>query len=91
MLMEPDIIDILNEKDTETRLPFDALRDLCARFDRNFSDEHCAFITASYLTELNEGVSYINFKEFLADLKDARGKEFDFTSSKHRAQSSLGS
>ena len=91
MLLEPDIIEILNEKDTETRLPFDALRDLCARFDRSFSDEHCAFITASYLTELNEGVIYINFKEFLADLKDARGKELDYTSSKHRAQSSLGS
>jgi hypothetical protein len=91
MLMEPDIIDILNEKEAEIRLPFDALRDLCARFERSFSDEHCAFITASYLMELDEGVIYINFKEFLTDMKDPRGKEFDITSSKHRATSSLGS
>lgn len=53
MLMDPELLEILNEKETETRLPFDALRDLCSRFDRTFSDEHCAFITASYLTEID--------------------------------------
>lgn len=85
-------MEIFHEKDSETRLPFDALRDLCSRFDRNFTDEHCAFVTASYLTEIDEGVIYINFKEFLADLKDTRGaREFDITSSKHRATSSIGS
>ena len=91
MLYDPDIMDILSEKDTETRLPFDALRDLCTRFDRHFSDEHCAFITASYLTEIDEGVIYINFKELMTDLKDPRNKDMDFTHSKHRATSSLGS
>jgi len=29
MIMEPDLIEILNEKEAEIRLPFDALRDLC--------------------------------------------------------------
>ena len=53
MLIDPELIEILEEKETETKLPFDALRDLCARFERNFSDEHCAFITASYLTEID--------------------------------------
>lgn len=91
LLMDPELVDILNEKDTEKRLPFDALRDLCSRFDKNFTDEHCAFITASYLTEIDEGVIYINFKEFLADLKDPRSRELELTSSKHRATSSLGS
>ena len=91
MIMDPDLIEILNEKEAEVKLPFDALRDLCQRFDRQFSDEHCAFITASYLTEIDEGIIYINFKEFLQDLKDARGREFDITSSKQRATSSLGS
>lgn len=64
----------MEEKDTETRLPFDALRDLCQRFDRTFTDEHCAFITASYLTEIDEGFIYINFAEFLSDLKDAKAR-----------------
>ena len=68
MLMDPELFEILKEKDTETRLPFDALRDLCSRFDRIFTDEHCAFVTASYLTEINQGVIFINFKEFLSDL-----------------------
>ena len=72
MLMEPELIDILNEKDQETRLPFDALRDLCSRFDKYLSDEQCAFITASYLTEIDEAIIFINFKEFLADCKDPR-------------------
>ena len=53
MLIDPELIEILEEKETETKLPFDALRDLCSRFERNFSDEHCAFITASYLTEID--------------------------------------
>ena len=78
MLMEPDLIEIFNEKETETRLPFDALRDLCARFDRFFTDEHCAFITASYLSEIDEGTIYINFKEFLVDIKET--KTLDATS-----------
>ena len=61
MLTDPDLFDILEEKQAETKLPFDALRDLCTRFDRNFTDEHCAFITASYLKEIDEGFIYINF------------------------------
>ena len=78
MLADPELIEILSEKDTETRLPFDALRDLCSRFEKNFTDEHCAFITASYLTEIDEGVIYVNFKEFMTDLKDTRAaREFD--------------
>ena len=92
MMMDPELVEILNEKETETRLPFDALRDLCARFDRCFTDEHCAFITASYLTEIEEGVIYINFKEFLIDLKDPRNRELELSgNSKIRAASSLGS
>ena len=92
MLADADIMEILSEKDSETRLPFDALRDLCSRFERHFTDEHCAFITASYLTEIDEGVIFINFKEFMADLKDPRAaREMDFTASRHRATSSLGS
>lgn len=88
MLVEPELLEILNEKESETKLPFDALRDLCTRFERNFSDEHCAFITASYLTEIDEGIIYINFKEFMIDLKDPRaGKDM----AKHRATSSIGS
>ena len=78
MLADPELIEILSEKDTEIRLPFDALRDLCSRFEKNFTDEHCAFITASYLIEIDEGVIYVNFKEFMTDLKDTRaGREFD--------------
>lgn len=61
MLTDSELQEILDEKDTETRLPFDALRDLCSRFDHNFTDEHCAFITASYLKEVDEGFIYINF------------------------------
>ena len=92
MLNDPELLEILDEKDTEKRLPFDALRDLCSRFDRVFTDEHCAFITASYLTEIDEGFIYINFKEFLADLKDAKARaELELTGSKHRATSSIGS
>lgn len=91
MLIEPELVDILNEKDSETKLPFDALRDLCARFDRNFTDEHCAFITASYLTEIDEAIIYINFKEFLSDLKDPRSRDLDIASSRYRATSSIGS
>jgi len=67
------------------------LRDLCARFDKILNDEHCAFITASYLTEIDEAIIYINFREFLADVKDPRGKELDITSSRYRATSSIGS
>ena len=76
---DADLLEILNEKEAEVKLPFDALRDLCSRFERNFTDEHCAFITASYLTEIDEGVIYINFKEFLVDLKDPRGKDLEMT------------
>ena len=92
MLNDPELLEILDEKDSEKRLPFDALRDLCSRFDRIFTDEHCAFITASYLTEIDEGFIYINFKEFLADLKDAKARaDLELTGSKHRATSSIGS
>ena len=92
MLNDPELLDILDEKESEKRLPFDALRDLCSRFDRIFTDEHCAFITASYLTEIDEGFIYINFKEFLADLKDAKARaDLELTGSKHRATSSIGS
>ena len=91
MLMEPELVDIFNEKSSETKLPFDALRDLCSRFDKVFSDEHCAFITASYLNEIDEGIIYINFKEFLSDLKDPRGRDLEIASSKHKATSSIGS
>ena len=72
-------------------MPFDALRDLCSRFDKNLNDEHCAFITASYLTEIDESIIFINFKEFLADLKDPRSKDIDLTSSRYRNTSSIGS
>ena len=73
-------------------MPFDALRDLCSRFDKNLNDEHCAFITASYLTEIDEGIIYINFKELLIDLKDPRGRDLELSgNSKIRAASSLGS
>ena len=89
MLIDPELIEILEEKETETKLPFDALRDLCSRFERNFSDEHCAFITASYLTEIDHGMIFINFKEFMSDLKDPRGKEME--GSRHRANMSAGS
>lgn len=91
MLIEPELLEILNEKEIETKLPFDALRDLCSRFERTFTDEHCAFVTASYLTEINEGIIYINFKEFMIDLKDPRGKDIDYTNSKHRPTSSINS
>lgn len=91
MLLDSDLLDILNEKDQEIRLPFDALRDLCSRFERDFTDEHCAFITASYLTEIEEGTIFINFKEFLIDLKDPKCRDLDLTSNKHRATSSIGS
>ena len=92
MLIDPELLEILDEKESEKRLPFDALRDLCSRFDRIFTDEHCAFITASYLTEIDEGFIYINFKEFLADLKDAKARaDLELTGSKHRATSSIGS
>ena len=89
MLIDPELIEILEEKESETKLPFDALRDLCSRFERNFSDEHCAFITASYLTEIDHGMIFINFKEFMSDLKDPRGKEME--GSRHRANMSAGS
>ena len=91
MLVDTDLIGILNEKSDEEKLPFDALRDLCSRFDKNFTDEHCAFITASYLTEIDEGTIFINFKEFLLDLKDTRSKDFEVTSGTHRPTSSIGS
>ena len=91
MLLDPDIIEILNEKEQEIKLPFDALRDLCSRFDKMLNDEHCAFITASYLTEIDEAIIYINFREFLGDLKDPRSKELDITSSRYRNTSSIGS
>ena len=91
MLMEPELLEILNEKENEIKLPFDALRDLCSRFERTFTDEHCAFVTASYLTEIDEGIIYINFKEFMIDLKDPRGREIDMTTSKHRQTSSINS
>ena len=39
MLLEPELIEILNEKEQESKLPFDALRDLCARFDKILNDE----------------------------------------------------
>ena len=92
MMNDSELQEILDEKDTENRLPFDALRDLCSRFDHNFTDEHCAFITASYLKEIDEGFIYINFSEFLADLKDSRTRaDLELTGSKHRATSSIGS
>ena len=84
MLMAPMLLEILNEKETEKKLPFDALRDLCERFDKHFTDEHCAFITASYLTEIDEGTIFINFKEFLDDLKDPRGASLDKSPSRYR-------
>ena len=89
--MDQDLLEILNEKQSEVRLPFDALRDLCSRFERNFTDEHCAFITASYLTEIDEGIIYINFKEFLTDLKDPRGKDLEMSGPSKARASSIGS
>ena len=91
MLMAPMLLEILNEKENEKKLPFDALRDLCERFDKHFTDEHCAFVTASYLTEIDEGTIFINFKEFLDDLKDPRGASIDKSPSKLRATTSIGS
>lgn len=92
MLMDKDLLEIFGEKESETRLPFDALRDLCSRFERNFNDEHCTFVTASYLTAIDEGVIYINFKEFLADLRDSKGKDLDVLSSARLKQTtSIGS
>ena len=39
-----------------------------------------------------EGFIYINFQEFLADLKDSKARgELELTGSKHRATSSIGS
>ena len=91
MLMAPMLLEILNEKENEKKLPFDALRDLCERFDKHFTDEHCAFVTASYLTEIDEGTIFINFKEFLDDLKDPRGASIDKSPSKLRQTTSIGS
>ena len=42
-------MEILSEKETEEKLPFDALRDLCSKFEKNFTDEQCAFICSTYL------------------------------------------
>ena len=39
MLIGKELLDILSEKETEEKLPFDALRDLCAKFEKHFSDE----------------------------------------------------
>ena len=39
LLVGKELLDILSEKETEEKLPFDALRDLCAKFERHFSDE----------------------------------------------------
>ncbi len=52
MLMEPELVEIFNEKSTETKLPFDALRDLCSRFDKIFSDEHYENLIATAGEEL---------------------------------------
>ena len=46
------------------------MRDLCLRFNTPLSDEHCAFLTASYIKEFKKGVIFIDFKEFLTELKD---------------------
>ena len=39
MLSDKELLEILSEKETEERLPFDALRDLCSKFEKHFSDE----------------------------------------------------
>ena len=49
MLLTKELLDILNEKETDEKLPFDALRELCSKFEKHFSDEQCAFICATYL------------------------------------------
>ena len=70
MLCHKELLEVLQEKEDEKTLPFDALRDLCLRFKTPLSDEQCAFVTASFITELNKGTILINFKEFLAELKE---------------------
>lgn len=49
LLSDKELLEILSEKETEERLPFDALRDLCSKFEKHFSDEQCAFICSTYL------------------------------------------
>ena len=70
MLYHRELLEILSEKDSDDKLPFDALRELCAKFERHFSDEQCAFICATYLVQIDMGVIFINFAQFLGDVKD---------------------
>lgn len=75
--MSRELLEILSEKETEEKLPFDALRDLCSKFEKNFTDEQCAFICSTYLVQIETGVIFINFAHFLSDIKD-----FDLTGAK---------
>ena len=39
MLYQKELLEILSEKETDEKLPFDALRELCVKFERHFTDE----------------------------------------------------
>lgn len=77
MLCHRELLEVLAEKENESYLPFDALRDLCVRFATPLNDEQCAFVTASYFTEIDRGVIFINFREFLQELKDSAAGKYD--------------
>lgn len=40
------------------------------KFEKHFTDEQCAFICATYLVQIDTGVIFINFMQFLSDIKD---------------------
>lgn len=69
-LCHPDILKVLWEKNDDTSLPFDALKDLCERLQQPLSEEQCIFICTNYYVRIVQAEIFINFKEFLLDLTE---------------------
>lgn len=69
-----DLLEILNEKEKDDNLPFEALKELCEKFALPFNDEQCGFICANFLRKIYKGSVFIDFAAFLGALKADKDK-----------------
>lgn len=74
IVQNKELLDILNEKATETNLPFEAFRNLCDKFGYTLSDDQCGFICANFLRKIDNGAIFIDFAAFLGGLKSDKDK-----------------
>lgn len=74
VVQNKDLLEILNEKEKDTNLPFEAFKNLCEKFAFPLSDEQCGFICSNFLRKIVEGTVYIDFAAFLGAMKSFKDK-----------------